>query len=145
MTAASRATIVVGFSLAGPTCFAITRFHRAVQGGRILSFFIAERGLADGLELAAVLPDRPGDAGELVGERDRCLVVLDSSFEGEGPGPEPIVLGRLLRVTEDRARAVDQEHPEVGVSTSWRSVRAAASTAGVLPGGEPEVAREVPA
>jgi len=33
MTAASRAKLVLGFLLAGPTCFAITRFIVQCRGG----------------------------------------------------------------------------------------------------------------
>src|SRR5206468_2606961 len=101
--------------------------------------------LGERLEVAAVLPGGPGDAGELVGQGDRCLVVSNASLELERPGPEAIVFLRLLSVAENGPRSVDQEHTDVGVSALGDATEPALHPARVFPGGEPEVAREVAA
>jgi len=129
MTPASKATVVIGFSLAGPTSSAITLSHHAVPGGRSLLnppvvSFLAIRSVVRGslrcdryrLVLAAVLPHRPHDADELVRESDGSLVVPGPTLEFQGPGAEGIVSLGLIRVAEDGPRAVDQEHAQVGIS-----------------------------
>ena len=62
-------------------------------------------------------PHGPGDARELAGERDGGLVVAARLLALERPGAQTIrpELG-ALRVTEDRARPVDQQHAEIGIA-----------------------------
>ena len=49
----------------------------------------------DALEGTAVVENRPGDAGELVGERDRQHVVVQPLFGGLDPGLEAIAFPLL--------------------------------------------------
>ena len=49
--------------------------------------FSSLRGAARGVEVALFLEDDPGEAGELVGERDGGLVVAAGLFETESPAP----------------------------------------------------------
>ena len=77
MTAASKATIVVAFPGAGPTCFTITLLC-VVQllGERCDSACVpASGGLGDRVEGSLVMPNGPDDSGQLVGDRDRGRVV----------------------------------------------------------------------
>src|SRR4249920_2878273 len=104
MKAASRATFVIGFPLAGPTCSAITSIPVQSRVGDLVL-----RGGCDGFVLASVLPHRPGDSSELVCEAYRRLVVATSLLEGQSPCPEPIVGGGLLCVAEHGTGPVHQE------------------------------------
>src|SRR5262249_6531831 len=49
----------------------------------------------DALESAPFVENRPGDAGQLVGERNRQHVVVQALFGGLDPGLEPIALPML--------------------------------------------------
>src|SRR5215831_9760564 len=53
-------------------------------------------------EVTSLVENRPGDAGELVGERDRQHVVVQSLLGGFDPGFEPVALPALRP---------DQHHP----------------------------------
>ena len=46
----------------------------------------------DALESAPLVKNRPGDAGELVGKRNRQHVVVEAFLGRLDPGPEPIAL-----------------------------------------------------
>ena len=140
MTAASKATIVPGFPLAGPTCSAITSIPVQSRVGDLVL-----RGGCDRFVLAAVLPHRPGDASELVREPHRCLVVVTPLLKGESPRAEPIVGGRLPRMTEHRTGPMHQEQAQVGISSFRNPSQPLALTARILAWGQSEVAREVPA
>ena len=54
----------------------------------------SERIGLDALEGAAFVENRPGDAGELVGERDRQHIVVEALLGGLDPGFEAIVATR---------------------------------------------------
>ena len=58
----------------------------------------------DALESAPLVENRPGDAGELVGERDRQHVVMQAFLGRCDPGLEPIAMPMLWP-------DLDQHHP----------------------------------
>ena len=101
LTAASKATLVIGLPLAGPTCSAITLISVQSRVGDLVL-----RGGCDRLVLAAMLPHRPCNSSELVGEPDCGFVVATSLLQGESPCPEAIVRGGFSRVAEHRTGAV---------------------------------------
>src|SRR5258708_15953768 len=49
----------------------------------------------DALEFALLVENRPGDAGKLVGERDRQHIVVQTFFGSLDPGLEPIAVPML--------------------------------------------------
>ena len=124
MTAASRATFVVGVSRAGPTCSAVSTIYLCSLGARACVVSVSFKGplsvggSGGGLELGVGLlaaPDSPDDASRLVGHGDGGLV-LDVGFgEVVSPGAEAVWLSGL-GVVEDGAGAVDEEGAEVAVT-----------------------------
>ena len=81
-------------------------------------------------------PHRPGDAGELVGERDGGGVVAAALGEGERPLGEAVrPCRRALGVAEHGASAVGEEHAQVGIAAFADGAEAAAGAAGVFAGG----------
>jgi hypothetical protein len=91
MTAASKAMLVIGFPLAGPTCFAITSsgavpgdLEKLALGSLWLEMRL--RGDAERLEVSSVFPDGPDDTSELVGQADGGLVVFTAGLELQSPG-----------------------------------------------------------
>jgi hypothetical protein len=89
-----------------------------------------------------VLPDGPGDSGELVGESDSGLVVAACGFASEGPGSES-VWGSALGGMKDGASTMDEERSQVDVAASGDRAKAAPLTGGSLSGCEAEIAGEV--
>src|SRR6188508_1250327 len=77
-----RAPALPGHALTGPS----TARGSSRSGRRI--------GL-NALESAPVVENRPGDAGQLVGERNRQHVVVQALFGGLDPGLEPVALPML--------------------------------------------------
>ena len=63
--------------------------------------------LLDALEVVAVRPDGPGDAGECVGEGDGSLVVAAGPFDLEGSGPQAIRGSGLRGVADEGAGAMN--------------------------------------
>ena len=102
-------------------------------------------GFGSGLEVAVVLPDGPGDAGELVGEGDGGLVVAELALEAQRPGAQAVAVLHALGVPEDRARAVDEEHAQVGVAALGDPAEASAQAARVLAGCQADEAGHVAA
>ena len=77
-----RAPALPGHALTGPS----TARGSSRSGRRI--------GL-NALESAPLVENRPGDAGQLVGERNRQHVVVQALFGGLDPGLEPVALPML--------------------------------------------------
>ena len=119
MTPATKARLVVGFS---PCRSDLCRHHFAslgsVRGWAELEWEwdLGGLGFRSDLEVAVVLPDSRGDTGELVGKGGGGLVMSDLAFEVEGPGAQAVAVLHALGMPEDRSRAVDEEHAQVGVA-----------------------------
>jgi len=80
------AIVVLGFPLAG--CDAVPRWVLGCQG----------------FKGALVLPDCPGDSGELVGQCDSGFVVAGSLLQAERPAPQAVVVfGFLAWQSTERA------------------------------------------
>src|SRR5262245_66513505 len=65
-------------------------------------------------EIVPLLPDRPDDASQLVGQRHGGLVVPLPLLETQGPGLQALGRSAALRVTENRTGAMDEQHAEIG-------------------------------
>ena len=110
MTAASRATIVIGCPSAGPTCSAVTRLRLQPLAGSLpleSPWSVLLRGALIAAVRLATTPDGPDDARDLVGDSDGSLVVHVGLCELVGPLAESIGL-LLARVQQRGARAVDE-------------------------------------
>jgi len=64
-----------------------------------------------------------------VGEGGGGLVVSDLAFEVEGPGAQAVAVLHALGIPEDRSRAVDEEHAQVGVAALGGSAEESAQAA----------------
>jgi hypothetical protein len=129
MTPAPKARVVVGFS---PCRSDLCRHHIALLGsarGWPEGLVLGGLGLEDGLEVAVVFPDGPGDASELVRDGGGGLVVSDFTFEAQRPGAEAVAVLHALGVVEDRARAMDEEQAQVGVAALGDPAEASAQSA----------------
>src|SRR6516162_5650778 len=62
----------------------------------------------DALEGASLVENRPGDAGELVGERDRQHVAVQPLFGRFDPGFEPVALPAIRLDQHDPGRLYEQ-------------------------------------
>jgi len=96
------------------------------------------------LEVTLLGDDGPGDAGELVGQRDGGDVVASALLEGQRPGDEA-VRPSALGAGQHRSGPVDEEHAQVGVAAFADASQAAGEAAGAFAGGDAEVAGEVAA
>src|ERR1700730_6529069 len=72
-----------GHALTGPS----TARHSSSSGRHLVC--------PDALEFALLVENRPGDAGKLVGERDRQHIVVQTFFGSLDPGLEPIAVPML--------------------------------------------------
>jgi hypothetical protein len=142
MTAASKATVVIGFSTRRSDLFRHHAWSTAVPGD-LLSLGL--RRNRQRFIVTAAPPHGPGDASELVGQSDRSLVVPTPSLELQSPGTKAIVLLGLLGVAQHRAGTVDQQHAEVGVAAFGDATETLAQAARVFAGCQPKVAREMSA
>src|SRR5512145_1056903 len=95
-------------------------------------------------ELDVAPPNRPDDAGELVGQRDGGLVVTALLLEPQGPGPQAVGGVTGLCLPQDGPSAVRQEHSDVDVATLADRAESPAKAARAFTRGESEVAGEVP-
>ena len=97
-------------------------------------------GYRKGCEIRAVLPHGPGDARQLVGQRDGSLVVTPQAFELQRPCAQPIERprGRALGVPQHRPRPVNEEHAQIGVAALTDGAQVAAGARRVLPRREPK-------
>ena len=98
---------------AGQSRFAILPFS-------LCSRRLVHRSISDlqyRFEDTVSFPDGPGDSSELVGERDGGLVMSSRALTLKCPRSEPIRMIDILCSPEDGPGAVDEEHPEIGVTT----------------------------
>ena len=114
MTAASKATVVIGFFTRRSNLFRHHACSTAVPGDLLNSGLRHDR---ERFVVAAALPDGPRDSGELVGQADSSLVVPAASLELQSPAAKAIVLLCLLGVAQHPARTVDQKPAQVGVAS----------------------------
>src|SRR5215510_4173890 len=67
------------------------------------------------LEAAATSQNAPGDASELVGERDRQHVVVQPSLGSLDPGFEPVALP-TLRLDQDDPGGLNEQRAQVAIA-----------------------------
>src|SRR5215813_3250415 len=67
------------------------------------------------LEAATTSQNAPSDAGELVGERDRQHIVVQSSFGSLDPGFEPVALP-ALRLDQDHPGGLNEQRAQVAIA-----------------------------
>src|SRR5215472_10911983 len=67
------------------------------------------------LEVAPMGEDAPGDASQLVGERDRQHVVMQAPSGGLDPGFEPVTLP-AARLDQNGPRRLDEQDAQVAVA-----------------------------
>ena len=87
----------------------------------------------------------PKDAGDAIGESDSRDVVASMLFKSECPGSERIRLRLFLRMPEDGAGTVDEEHADVLVAPLRDRPEVAGQAARLLAWSQAEIAGEVPA
>src|SRR6266496_3385027 len=110
------------------------RDHRAARGtGRYLL------GGIPPLKGSLITPDAPTDPGEFVREGHGSDVVAFAVLEGEGPGAQIVGAGCDVAGPERRARAVDEQHPQIAVAVFSDAAQAAGERARMLPWREAEV------
>src|SRR5262249_2965519 len=68
------------------------------------------------LEGAPVMENRPGDAGEFVGERNRQHVVVKPFLGCFDPRPEPIALPLLPQLDQDDPRRLHEEGAQIAIA-----------------------------
>ena len=73
----------------------------------------------------AVAPQRPADAGELVGDSYGTAVVPAQPGHLEAPGPQAIVGAATLRGGEQGAATVDQQHAQIHSGSAQQPGRVA--------------------
>src|SRR6516164_5379068 len=72
----------------------------------------------DALERAPLVENCPGDAGELVGERDRQHIVVQSLFGCLDPRSEPVALPSLrLDLDQDDPGGLNEQRAQVAIAT----------------------------
>src|SRR5262249_31019715 len=67
------------------------------------------------LEAAATSQNAPSDASELVGERDRQHIVVQSSFGSLDPRFEPVALP-AFRLDQDDPGGLDEQRAQVAIA-----------------------------
>src|SRR5580700_3617521 len=94
-----------------------------------------------------MLPGRPDDASQAIGERDGGFVVASLAFAVERPTAQAVEgFARALRAVrgqQRRARPVDNQGSQVHVALLGDSAESASLGAGSLTGGEAEPGGEV--
>ena len=75
-------------------------------------------GLIDlpNLEISTTSENAPGDAGELVGQRNRQHVAVQPLLSGLDPGLEPMALPALRLDQHDPCR-LNEQNPQVAIAT----------------------------
>src|SRR6185436_2980893 len=68
------------------------------------------------LEVPAVVQHAPGDTRELVGKRDRKLVVMHARCGGFDPTLEAVAFPGLGSQPQDHARRLHEEHAQVAIA-----------------------------
>jgi len=100
---------------------------------------------AVGGEGSLVSPHSPDDAGELVRHGDGRDIVTTTLLRRPRPRLKVGRVSRALRVPQERARAMDQQHPQVHVALRADRAQPPTEGAGVLPRRQAKEARKVAA
>src|SRR5215471_3082089 len=95
-------------------------------------------------EVASLVENRPGDAGELVGERDRQHVVVQQRLGGFDPGFEPVAFPALWPNQHHPGRLYEQ-YAQVTITAFGYLAEDSAVSGRDLPRHQPEPGSEIAA
>src|SRR5262249_43260963 len=96
-------------------------------------------------KVPAVVQHAPGDARQLVGERDRKLVVMHARCGGLDPALEAVAFPGLGPQPKDNARRLHEEHAQVAITAFGDATEQSTTTRRHLPWHQSEPGAEVAA